>query len=80
MLKVKGNSMTGAAIADGDLVIVRQQPVAENGDIVAAQLDGTGTTEATVKSLQRINGHAWLMPTTRTIGRSPAMTPQSWAR
>ena len=33
MLKVKGNSMTGAAIADGDLVIVRQQPVAENGDI-----------------------------------------------
>ncbi len=52
MLKVKGNSMTSAAIADGDLVIVRQQPVAENGDIVAAQLDGTGTTEATVKSLR----------------------------
>lgn len=62
MLKVTGDSMTGAAIADGDLVVVRQQPVAENGDIVAAQLDGTGTVEATVKSLQLINGHAWLVP------------------
>jgi len=62
MLKVTGDSMTGAAIVDGDLVVVRQQPVAENGDIVAAQLDGTGTAEATVKSLQRINGHAWLIP------------------
>lgn len=62
MLKVKGDSMTGAAIADGDLVVVRQQPLADNGDIVVAQLDGTGTSEATVKSLQRINGHAWLMP------------------
>jgi hypothetical protein len=62
MLKVKGDSMTGAAIADGDLVVVRQQPVADNGDIVVAQLDETGTSEATVKSLQRINGHAWLMP------------------
>ncbi len=62
MLKVKGDSMTGAAITDGDLVIVRQQPVAENGEIVAAQLDGTETAEATVKTLQRLNGHAWLMP------------------
>ncbi len=62
MLKVKGDSMTGAAITDGDLVIVRQQPVAENGEIVAAQLDGIGTAEATVKTLQRLNGHAWLMP------------------
>ena len=62
MLKVTGDSMTGAAIADGDLVVVRQQPVAENGDIVAAQLEGTGTAEATVKSLQRIDGHAWLIP------------------
>ena len=62
MLKVTGDSMTGAAIADGDLVVVRQQPAAENGDIVAAQLDGTETAEATVKSLRRINGHAWLIP------------------
>jgi hypothetical protein len=39
MLRVKGDSMTGAAIADGDLVVVRQQKTAENGEIVAAQLD-----------------------------------------
>jgi repressor LexA len=62
MLKVKGDSMTGAAILDGDLVVVRQQPLAENGEIVAAQLGGTGTAEATVKTLQRLDGHAWLMP------------------
>lgn len=62
MLKVTGDSMTGAAIADGDLVVVRQQPAAENGEIVAAQLGGTATAEATVKTLQRLDGHAWLMP------------------
>jgi repressor LexA len=62
MLRVMGDSMTGAAIADGDLVVVRQQPVAENGEIVAAQLDGTEVAAATVKTLQRLNGHAWLMP------------------
>ena len=62
MLTVKGDSMTGAAIADGDLVVVRQQPVAENGEIIAAQFSGDSTAEATVKTLQRINGHAWLIP------------------
>jgi repressor LexA len=62
MLKVKGDSMTGAAIADGDLVVIRQQPEAENGEIVAAQLAGTATCEATVKSLRRVDGHVWLMP------------------
>lgn len=62
MLRVKGDSMTGAAIADGDLAVVRQQPVAEDGEVVAAQLEGTWAAEATVKSLQRINGHAWLIP------------------
>jgi repressor LexA len=62
MLRVKGDSMTGAAIADGDLVVVRQQPAADNGEIVAARLDGAGTAEATVKTLQRLGGHAWLMP------------------
>jgi repressor LexA len=40
MLKVKGDSMIGAAITDGDLVVVRQQSMAENGEIVAAQLGG----------------------------------------
>jgi repressor LexA len=60
MLKVAGDSMIGAAITDGDLVVVRQQPAAENGQIVAAQLNGT-ETEATVKTLQRADGHAWLL-------------------
>jgi repressor LexA len=42
--------------------VVRRQPVAENGEIVAAQLDGAEAAEATVKTLQRLDGHAWLMP------------------
>ena len=58
LLKVAGDSMIEAAIADGDWVVVRQQPVAENGDIVAAMIDG----EATVKTLKRKDGHVWLMP------------------
>jgi repressor LexA len=58
LVKVVGDSMIDAAIADGDWVVVRQQPNAENGEIVAAMIDG----EATVKSLQRKNGHVWLMP------------------
>jgi repressor LexA len=62
MLQVKGDSMTGAAIIDGDLVVVRKQHAAENGEIVAAQLDGTATDEVTVKTLQRLDGRAWLMP------------------
>ena len=43
LLKVAGDSMVDAAIADGDWVVVRQQPVAENGDIVAAMIDGEAT-------------------------------------
>ena len=62
MLNVAGDSMTGALIADGDLVVVRQQPTAENGEIVAAMVIDGIEAEATVKTLQRLNGHAWLMP------------------
>jgi repressor LexA len=58
LLKVVGDSMVDAAITDGDWVVVRQQPVAENGDIVAAMIDG----EATVKTFRRRDGHIWLMP------------------
>ncbi|MDR2454162.1 MAG: transcriptional repressor LexA [Bifidobacteriaceae bacterium] len=58
MLKVQGDSMTGAAIKDGDLVVVRRQPTAENGQIVAAQLED----EATVKTLTFAGGRAWLSP------------------
>jgi len=65
LLKVVGDSMINAAIADGDWVVVRQQPVAENGDIVAAMLDG----EATVKTFKRSADHIWLMP------HNPAYAP-----
>lgn len=58
MLKVAGDSMVEAAICDGDWVVVRQQPTAENGEIVAAMIDG----EATVKTYKRRDGHVWLLP------------------
>jgi repressor LexA len=58
MLKVAGDSMVEAAICDGDWVVVRQQPTAENGEIVAAMIDG----EATVKTYKRRDGHVWLQP------------------
>jgi repressor LexA len=58
MLEVKGDSMIDAAICNGDWVVVRQQPTANAGDIVAAMIDG----EATVKSYRQRDGHVWLMP------------------
>jgi len=58
MLQVQGDSMVDAAICDGDWVVVRQQQVADNGDVVAAMIDG----EATVKTFKRTDGHIWLMP------------------
>lgn len=58
LLHVVGDSMVDAAITDGDWVVVRQQPSAENGEIVAAMIDD----EATVKTLQRRDGHQWLLP------------------
>ena len=58
LLKVVGDSMVDAAICDGDWVVVRQQNVADNGDIVAAMIDG----EATVKTFKRTRGQVWLMP------------------
>ncbi|WP_130865334.1 transcriptional repressor LexA [Acidipropionibacterium timonense] len=65
MLEVHGDSMVDAAICDGDWVVVRQQAMAENGEIVAALLDD----EATVKTLSRQSGHTWLLP------RNPAYAP-----
>ena len=65
LLKVVGDSMVDAAICDGDWVVVRQQPTADNGDIVAAMLD----SEATVKTFKRKDGHVWLLP------HNPAFEP-----
>lgn len=61
MLKVVGESMINAAIADGDWVVVRRESDVENGDIVAATIDGV-EVEGTVKTLKRSDGHVWLMP------------------
>ena len=58
LLEVSGDSMVEAAICDGDYVVVRQQPSAENGEFVAAMIDG----EATVKTLSRKSGQVWLLP------------------
>ena len=58
LLRVAGDSMIDAAICDGDWVVVRRQPTAENGEIVAAMLDG----EATVKTFKRAAGQVWLLP------------------
>ncbi|MFI1765336.1 transcriptional repressor LexA [Streptomyces sp. NPDC020800] len=57
-LTVSGDSMIGTHIADGDTVVVRVQPDAQNGEIVAAMIEG----EATVKRLRRHDGGVWLMP------------------
>jgi repressor LexA len=70
-LRVTGDSMTGAAIADGDIVVVRLQPDGDSGDIVAAMLesDSSADCEATVKELKKADGHAWL------IAHNPAYSP-----
>jgi len=65
LLKVADDSMINAALADGDLVVVRQQCEADNGDIVAAMIDG----ETTVKTFKQSDGHIWLIP------HNPAYAP-----
>ena len=57
-LRVKGDSMIGAGILDGDLVIVRPQQTANDGQIVIARIED----EATCKRLSRKNGQVWLLP------------------
>lgn len=64
-LRVRGESMINAGILDGDLVVVRRQPTAENGEIVVALIGD----EATCKRLRRADGHVWLLP------ENPAYTP-----
>jgi repressor LexA len=57
-LRVRGDSMIDAAICDGDIVVVKQQHEAYNGDIVAAMIDD----EATIKVYRRRGGHVLLEP------------------
>ena len=58
-LKVRGESMINAAILDGDIVVIEECPVAHNGEIVAAMVNGE---EATVKTFYKENGHYRLQP------------------
>ncbi len=62
-LDVTGSSMMGADILDGDTLIVRHQPLAENGDIVVASIDG----EVTVKRLSMLGGVIRLLPENKTF-------------
>ena len=64
-LRVRGESMIGAGILDGDRVIVRPQPTAEDGQIVVARIGD----EATVKRLSLRKGQVWLLP------ENPAFDP-----
>ena len=57
-LRVRGDSMIKAGIFDGDKVVVRPQPTADDGQIVVARIED----EATVKRLRRRDGQVWLMP------------------
>lgn len=64
-LRVRGDSMINAGILDGDKVVVRPQPTADDGQIVVARIGD----EATVKRLSRKNGQVWLLP------ENPAYAP-----
>ena len=70
-LRIRGDSMTGAGIHSGDIVVVRRQPRVEIGENVAAMIrdEVTGDLEATVKQYQVYDGHVWLIP------RNPAYAP-----
>ena len=68
-LRVNGDSMVGAGILDGDLVVVRRQDHARNGEIVAALLSGVAEEEATVKRFRRQEDRVLLVP------ENPSMEP-----
>lgn len=68
-LRVEGDSMVGAGILHGDLVIVRRQDLAENGAVVAALVPGPAEDEATIKRLRRTGRRVVLVP------ENPAMEP-----
>ena len=72
--------MIEAAICDGDWVVVRSQPDAANGEIVAAMVEDVDGASATVKVLSRRDGHQWLLPRNSNYAPIDATMPRSWAR
>ena len=68
-LRVSGDSMIGAGILDGDIVVIRRQEDADDGDVVAALLPGPAEDEATIKRFRRADGRPKLVP------ENPAMEP-----
>lgn len=66
MLRVKGESMIEVGIMDGDLILVRQTPEANNGEIVVAMIDGF-ESEATVKTFYKEDGHIRLQPENKNM-------------
>jgi repressor LexA len=68
-LRTQGDSMVGAGIMDGDIVVVKRQNSADEGDIVAALLPGPAEEEATVKRFHRRRGRIQLVP------ENPKMEP-----
>lgn len=67
ILEVKGESMTDAGILNGDWVVIRQQPTAENGEIVVARIE----EEVTVKTFKRSGGRTWLAPRNKEFDEIP---------
>jgi repressor LexA len=68
MLRIRGESMIGAGILDGDLVVVRRQNDIDDGEIVAVRIGDTGDTEATVKRLSRTAGRVQLLADNEAFG------------
>ena len=63
MLRAKGDSMVDAGIKDDDLIVIRQQNTAENGEIVVAMING----ETTLKRLYKRNGKVVLHPENKAM-------------
>ena len=79
LLRVRGTSMNrakvgGNTIEDGDLILVRQQPVARNGDIIVAMVDG----EATVKTLVKAPGYVILKPESKDNSHRPIVVDRDF--
>lgn len=79
LLRVRGTSMNrakvgGNTIEDGDLILVRQQPVARNGDIIVGMVDG----EATVKTLVKAPGYVILKPESKDNSHRPIVVDRDF--